>query len=894
MRPRRRRAAVASLVASAVAGSLVAAPVAANAQTSGDGSQPPGSTTLTATEATPGYAPPFTGNGEIGIRVPRAGQGGSTGAVPVEAQLAGFYAQPAGGVQQRATIPTWTPLTVSDGGQTLAPGVGRWSDWRQTLDLMTGVVTTSLRWTAPDEHTSTVTYQVFCDRDRPDVGVVRLTVVPHWTGTLSVTDAVDGGDATLSTQSARGWDADTRTDWVAIDAVGTGLAAALASSLQTTADVVGSVSPADQHVDQSVGQSIRLAVRAGTSVTVTKYVGIVTSSGVVPPVAVARAQAAAAEHAGFDSLLRENDAAWASLWVGRIDVLGDPKMATEVDASEFALWASTRAGLDWSLSPGGLSSAGYNGHVFWDADTWMYPALLAQHPDLAVGVDAYREARLGAAEAHASATGYLGARFPWESALDGTEQIPPPASLFSEGLYEQHITADVALAQWQYYEATGNRQWLATRGWPVIAAAAAFWASRATPGVDRSQHVDGVTGPDEENADVDDEVYTNAAAATVLRDATDAAHVLGVPAPATWDQIADHLVVPVDAGLGITPEFAGYDGQMVKQADATLLEYPLAFDIPRNVAQSDLDYYVPRTDPSGPSMSDAIASIDSAELESAGCSSFVFTERSVDPFVHDPFDQLSETRSGGVLTFMTGIGGFLQEFLYGYSGLRWSTQAVDLAPVLTRPLTGIVLHDLAWHGRRFTVSIGPRHTVVSDLGGGVLPVRVGSRTRTLRAGASLTVDTDRPDLAPSPDDAMCGAATATSSQPGTPPLAAVDGSTATDWQPSKVPATLTVVLRAPERIDTATVTWGRSWPRPPALNLPPPPGPVTTLRPGSYTVSVSANGRQWRTLAEESGQTTATTDTFHFAPVEAKEVRISIGGASPNGLPALDELVVSG
>ena len=44
--------------------------------------------------------------------------------------------------------------------------------------------------------------------------------------------------------------------------------------------------------------------------------------------------------------------------------------------------------------------------------------------------------------------------------MDGTEQIPPPASVNSEGLYEQHITADIALAQWQYYLATGDLRWL--------------------------------------------------------------------------------------------------------------------------------------------------------------------------------------------------------------------------------------------------------------------------------------------------------------------------------------------------------------------------------------------------------------------------------------------------
>ena len=158
------------------------------------------------------------------------------------------------------------------------------------------------------------------------------------------------------------------------------------------------------------------------------------------------------------------------------------------------------------MSPAGLSSNGYDGHIFWDAETWMYPSLLAQHPDLAAGMNAYRFQRLAEAQQHATATGYAGARFPWESALDGTEQIPPPTSVNSEGLYEQHITADIALAQWQYYLVTGDKTWLAQQGWPVLSGAAAFWASRATLGSDGKYHIDGVTGPDEENPDVNDEV----------------------------------------------------------------------------------------------------------------------------------------------------------------------------------------------------------------------------------------------------------------------------------------------------------------------------------------------------------------------------------------------------
>ena len=156
---------------------------------------------------------------------------------------------------------------------------------------------------------------------------------------------------------------------------------------------------------------------------------------------------------------------------------------------------------------------------------------------------------------------------------------------------------------------------------------------------------------------------------------------------------------------GINPEFDGYGGQLVKQADVTLLGYPWGFASSAAVERADLAHYVPRTDPGGPSMSDAVNSIESDQLDPGGCQAYVYTERSYQPFIRDVFHQFSETRTGGAFTFMTGIGGFLQEFLYGYSGLRWEGSAVHLSPALSGPITGVTLRHLSWRGRTFTVAI---------------------------------------------------------------------------------------------------------------------------------------------------------------------------------------------
>ncbi|HEY1716250.1 MAG TPA: glycosyl hydrolase family 65 protein [Solirubrobacteraceae bacterium] len=846
-----------------------------------------GSFVLTATNpgTKAGYAPTFTGNGLLGVRVPPTGQGYAAGTVPAQSELAGFYAKPtkpmkaSDGVQQRANIPTWSTLTFADGGQPFSLNAGTTSGWRQSLDLHTGVITTSATWKAPDGHTTRLNYQVFTDRANAHLGLVQLTLTPQWSGTAAVTDEIDGSPATLSDEAGKGFDAATRQTFVDVKTQTLGVEAAIASRLQTSANVTATPTEADQTKAQTIGQQISFPVTSGQTYTFTKFVGIDDSQDTTTPVAAAQAEAATGALDGYDAALSANQAAWSALWNGRVDVLGNGTVATDVNASEFYLWSNTRAGVDWSISPAGLSSNGYDGHIFWDAETWMYPSLLAQHPDLAAGMDAYRFNRLTEAQQHATATGFSGARFPWESALDGTEQIPPPVSVNSEGVFEKHITADIALAQWQYYLVTGDKVWLATQGWPVISGAADFWASHATRAADGSYHLDAVTDPDEENPNVNDAAFTNAGAKTTLQDALAAAQALGQAAPASWSQIAAGLNVPtaVKGGTRIHPEFSGYGGQLVKQADVTLLQYPWQLPMSPSVAQNDINYYVPRTDPMGPSMSDAVNEIDSSKLGTAGCSAYVYTQRSYQPFIRDVFHQFSETKTGGAFTFMTGIGGFLQEFLYGYSGLRWDPSDVRVAPSLNRQISGVVLHNLTWRGRTFEVSIGSHSTTVTLQSGDPLPLSTPSGAKTVSAGQSVTIPTARPDLKGTRDAVRCQTARSSSAQPGAPALAAVDGSTATDWQPVSVPASVTAPTATGHRvIKRVVIQWGRLWPAQPKPNIHPKAGPVRTLRPGAYLLQVSSNGRHWRTVTAVTGHPNRVTDTLTFPKVSARFVRVKI------------------
>src|SRR5436190_5216358 len=366
------------------------------------------------------------------------------------------------------------------------------------------------------------------------------------------------------------------------------------------------------------------------------------------------------------------------------------------------------------------------------------------------------------------------------------------------------------MSQWEYYEATGDKTWLQNHGWPVLQALAQFWVSKAVPDnkISGGYDISPIQPPDEYHTGVTNSPYTNAAAATALQDAVQAAKVVGVTPPATWTTVADGVTktMPFDSTLNIYKEYATYNGELIKQADVVMLTFPIDFSMPSGVGLNDLDYYAPRTDLQGPAMTDAIHSIDASALNAAGCSAYTYMLRSYEPFLRPPYDQFAETRTGPNtgFNFLTGVGGFLQVFEYGYSGLRFGTDAIQLDPSLSPQLQGITLDNLQWHGRVFTITIGQQSTQLRLGSGSALPVRTPSGSKSVAPGGSITVPTRRPDLQPTDDLARCRPATADSFVTGDEPAAAVDGSTATPWVATGPQATLTVQLSKRTSLASAT------------------------------------------------------------------------------------------
>ena len=696
--------------------------------------------TMTATSYTTGYSPSYVGNGYVGTRIPAQGMGFLPNAtVPTTTIVAGVWQQtPAQEVVSAAPLPGWDELRFTDNGTDYSLDQGTIANWQQSVDMQTGAITTSLDWSSPAGHTTHLQYDVFADLARPHVATVRLRLTPAWSGRARVTDVLGSGASNDLTPVSSSAIPGHRQTTLAVKTQGTNVTVAYASQLAFTTKQLAMTA---NHGPRNASIAIDFAARSGTTYEFSKTVGIATSQDSRDPQGTAATEAKNAP--AFTSLLSESRQAWADRWRSDIVLPDDPALQREIRAAQFYLQESIRPGTDWSISPVGLSSSGYNDHVFWDAETWMYPSLLLLHPDVASSVVNYRANTIAGARANAQATGYAGTRFAWESANDGTEQTPTFAETRT---YEQHITSDVAFAQWQYFLATDDKSWLESKGWPVLQGAADFWASRATSTGNGSYAITGVEGPDEHHFNVDNEVYTNVAAITTMRLATQAARLLGKQPNPAWKTVADGLPVLLDPSSQIRPEFEGYTGDLVKQADVVMLTYPWEWNESQTIGLNDLNYYEQRTDPDGPAMTDSIHAIDSLALGVPGCPAYDLTQRSVKPFVQPPFDQFTEVRGGqGTFTFLTGEGGFLQTFLYGWSGFRWRPDRIHLDPALPDQwaASGLTLRGLAYQGRRLDVAIGAQQTTVTLDAGDSVPVEANGTTQTLSQGAPVTIPTRR-------------------------------------------------------------------------------------------------------------------------------------------------------
>lgn len=403
---------------------------------------------------------------------------------------------------------------------------------------------------------------------------------------------------------------------------------------------------------------------------------------------------------GRERLLERHLSAWQEIWKSDIEVGGQPDVTRDIRFALYHLYSFAREGSAFSLSPMGLSGLGYNGHVFWDTELWMYPPLLMLQPQIAKSLLEYRFQRLEAARQNAWSHGYKGAMFPWESSANGSEDTPVWALT---GPFQHHITGCVGWAFWKYYEVTGDKEWLKTRGYPVLKEVADFWASRVERNGLGQYDINNVIGANEWQENIDNNAFTNGMAITSLRYATKAAIALGIEANPDWNHVADNIPI-LKFDNGVTKENATYQGETIKQADANLLSYPLDIIQAETDIKKDLDYYAPKYSKDGPAMGFAILVVLYCKLGMYAEAEKVFAN-SYKPNEVPPFGVISECAGGTNPYFATGAGGMLQAVLSGFAGLSINQNGITQLSKRSLPSTwkSLTITGVGKEKKTFTV-----------------------------------------------------------------------------------------------------------------------------------------------------------------------------------------------
>ena len=399
-------------------------------------------------------------------------------------------------------------------------------------------------------------------------------------------------------------------------------------------------------------------------------------------------------------LLSLHYSAMSSLWSeGVLEVTGDLELARVVLASQYYLLSSLPSPHSarplppfCGLSPGslayGLLGQDYQGHNFWDTETWMYPAVLVLHPALARELLHYRWSRVTEARDYAASTGWEGLRFPWESAFTGGEVCPDWAAETRD--HQHHITGDVSFAVRQYLATTGDVGLLTGKveevtGCQFVRDMAEFWRSRMSYNAGTGQYdITSVMGPDEYHGTTDNNVYTNIVAAMSINLAHFTSCVAGCEdVPQEWVEMARKLSLEYDEERDYHPQFEGYQpGTQIKQADTVLAGYPLMYAMNLSTRANDLDMYESVTDVGGPAMTWGMYSIGYLELGQEEKAGELF-RRSFEPYYHKPFYMWTEAiLGGGAVNFITGMGGFLQAVIFGYFGVRTQLDRINFKPIL--------------------------------------------------------------------------------------------------------------------------------------------------------------------------------------------------------------------
>ena len=508
--------------------------------------------------------------------------------------------------------------------------------------------------------------------------------------------------------------------------------------------------------------TIAADVPQGGALRLVKFLGYGWSSHRSTPALRAQVDAALAGalQTGWEGLLAEQRAYLDDFWTSAdVEIDGDPELQQALRFALFHVLQAGARGESRAIPAKGLTGPGYDGHAFWDTETFVLPLLTYTVPEAARDALRWRHTTLGKAQERARVLGRRGAAFPWRS-INGEEC----SAYWPAGTASFHVTADIADATARYIAATADAEFEASFGVELLVESARLWASLGHHGAGGGFRIDGVTGPDEYTAVVDNNVYTNLMAQRNLVEAAAAcqrcpeqAMRLGVDEEEIdrWRAAARRMVVPYDARLGVHPQsegftehepwnfhatpaahyplllnypyFALYRSQVIKQADLVLAMHLRGDAFTEEQKARNVAYYEPLTVRDS-SLSAAPQAVLAAEVGHLDLAYDYLSEAALT----DLHDLHHNVRNGLHLACLAGAW---MAVVAGFGGMRDHAGTLTFAPQLPPALRRIAF-VLRFRDSRLAVEIEPEHATYT--------VRSGDAVEAAHHGEPITVEPGEP------------------------------------------------------------------------------------------------------------------------------------------------------
>ena len=444
----------------------------------------------------------------------------------------------------------------------------------------------------------------------------------------------------------------------------------------------------------------------------------------------------------YDAIAAAAKTHWSKAWQTDIEIDGPVEDQQFIRSALFYLRSSIHPKGKMSVSPMGLSSDIYGGHVFWDADIWVFPALALIDPERAKVIPDYRLRHANAAlenyvdwvvAGKPTGKGLMGKpirredlskmdlpvamKFPWESSVTGKETVPGPSR------FQDHISGSVA---WSVSQAADLGLVPTGAADQLKREVAEYYRLRSVKNASGLREIKGTMSPDENHIG-DNDLYTNLLAMWCSQTASPAGGGEGAgrhpknggqwPAKPTYKLPQDKPQATDHKPLFLTYDNDGLRGY--KQAAAVLSIWPLQYPPAEAQAKAMMERFADKVTKNGPAMSDSVHALIWARMGETE-KAYAAWHASWKPFVKPPFLLFSEKRGSSRTYFTTGAAGSLNAVLYGFAGIRiddkeapnakWSTplkngKVLSVAPNLPKEWKKLTLKNLAILGRRHTISI---------------------------------------------------------------------------------------------------------------------------------------------------------------------------------------------